>query len=72
MVMRIVLITVHLVRRNSMEFRDQLAAAAEQAAQDQRNSADHLIRQAFFAGVGWYMAYLRHKANEPIKSVDPS
>jgi hypothetical protein len=55
-----------------MDFRDQLAAAAEQAAQDQRNSADHLIRQAFFAGVGWYMAYLRHKAAEPIKPVDPS
>lgn len=48
-----------------MDFRDELVAAADKCAEDQRNSADHLVRQAFFAGVGWYMAFLRQKAAEP-------
>lgn len=48
-----------------MEFKDELRAAAEKCAEDQRNTSDHLVRQAFFAGVGWYMEFLRKKANEP-------
>jgi hypothetical protein len=48
-----------------MDFKEQLKAAADQCAEDQRNPADHLIRQAFYAGVGWYMAYLREKTTSP-------
>ena len=48
-----------------MEFKDELKAAAEKCVEDQRNAADHVIRQAFFAGVGWYMAFLRAKSAEP-------
>jgi len=55
-----------------MDFKEELRAAAEQCAQDQRNTADHLVRQAFFAGVGWYMAFLRQKAAEPQKPTDVS
>jgi hypothetical protein len=66
------LITVLFVWRNSMDFKEELRAAAEQCAQDQRNTADHLVRQAFFAGVGWYMAFLRQKAAEPQKPTNVS
>ena len=44
-----------------MEFRDELRAAAEECVKKQHNTADHLIRQAFFDGVSWYMAFLRQQ-----------
>ena len=47
-----------------MDFKDELTAAANKCVDEQRNPADHVIRQAFFAGVGWYMAFLRQKAAE--------
>ncbi len=50
-----------------MDFKEEVKAAAEACVEEthSRNTANHLVRQAFFAGVRWYMSYLRGKALEP-------
>ena len=47
-----------------MDLKDELKAGADKCVDEQRTSADHVIGQAFFAGVSWYMAFLRQKAAE--------
>lgn len=55
-----------------MDFKEELKAAAEKCADNQRNSMDHQVRQAFFAGVGWYMKYLSDKTTAASKPVQES
>lgn len=46
------------------QFKEALKAAADQCVEAQRNSADHVIRQAFYEGVRFYMEYARKKITE--------
>lgn len=49
-----------------MDFKEDLKVAAEACVANQRNSADHLIRQAFFEGVRFYMDWLKKNGKTPI------
>jgi hypothetical protein len=47
------------------QFKEALKEAADKAVEASRSSADHALRQAFFAGVEFYMHYQRKKPTEP-------
>lgn len=55
-----------------MDFREELKAGADKCVEDQRRSIEHVVRQAFFAGVGWHIEYVRKKAAEPPTTPDVS
>lgn len=48
-----------------MDFKEALKAAADECVAKQHHSADHLIRQAFFEGVQFYMQYVQKKTTPP-------
>jgi hypothetical protein len=54
-----------------MDFREELKAAVEQCVRDQQSSANHVVHQAFLAGVGWHMKYVREKLAKPSTPSDP-
>jgi hypothetical protein len=47
------------------EFKKALEAAAEASCVKHRNAADHVIRQAFYDGVRFYMEYGRQATPQP-------
>jgi hypothetical protein len=51
-----------------MDFREQLTKAADEAVKNNQRMAEHLIRQAFYDGVRFYMNYARQN---PLTGVPP-
>lgn len=45
-----------------MNFDEALKAAVEQCVENQRRSADHTIRQAFYDGVRFYMQHVAERS----------
>ena len=48
-----------------MDFKAELLKAADACVESQNRTANHLIRQAFFDGVRFYMDYVRAQQQTP-------
>lgn len=53
-----------------MDFKEALKQGADEVVQAGTSNAEHLIRQAFFAGVMWYMNHLRSQRQQPTSTND--